>query len=77
MLDLGGVRVEFPFEPYDCQKQYMKQVINSLVNRQNALLESPTGPSLSLFVLFGLLSLLFTLACTQEREKLFVSCALL
>ena len=48
---IGGVRVEFPFEPYECQREYMKQVIASLNNKQNALLESPTG----LFLLITIL----------------------
>ena len=43
LLDLHGISVHFPFKPYDCQKDYMSQVIVALQNKQNALLESPTG----------------------------------
>ena len=43
LLDLHGISVHFPFKPYDCQKEYMSQVIVALQNKQNALLESPTG----------------------------------
>ena len=39
----NGIRVEFPFEPYDIQKEYMRQVIDSIRNGENAMLESPTG----------------------------------
>ena len=39
----NGIRVEFPFEPYDIQKEYMQQVIDSIRNCENAMLESPTG----------------------------------
>ena len=39
----NGIRVEFPFEPYDIQKKYMRQVIDSIRNGENAMLESPTG----------------------------------
>lgn len=39
----NGIRVEFPFEPYDIQKEYMRQVIDSIQNAENAMLESPTG----------------------------------
>ena len=39
----NGIRVEFPFEPYDIQKEYMRQVIDSIQNCENAMLESPTG----------------------------------
>lgn len=38
-----GVTIRFPFEPYDCQKVYMEKVVEALQNKQNALLESPTG----------------------------------
>lgn len=35
--------IDFPYDPYECQIQYMKSVIKSLNNKQNAILESPTG----------------------------------
>lgn len=38
-----GVKVQFPFEPYEIQKDYMRLVIDSIVNCKNAMLESPTG----------------------------------
>lgn len=38
-----GVKVTFPFTPYPCQRTYIERVIEALQNRQNALLESPTG----------------------------------
>ena len=38
-----GVKVNFPFEPYDIQKDYMRLVIDSILNCKNAMLESPTG----------------------------------
>ncbi|CAF2209369.1 unnamed protein product [Brassica napus] len=38
-----GINVEFPFEAYPCQIIYMDKVIESLQNKCNALLESPTG----------------------------------
>lgn len=28
--DIRGVKVEFPFEAYECQKVYMEKVIQSL-----------------------------------------------
>ena len=38
-----GVKVQFRFEPYEIQKDYMRLVIDSIVNCKNAMLESPTG----------------------------------
>ena len=29
-IDICGIDVEFPFEPYDCQKKYMEKVIQCL-----------------------------------------------
>ena len=42
-FDYNGVSVKFPFPPYDIQKDYMRMVIDSIQNRKNAMLESPTG----------------------------------
>ncbi len=30
-LNLNGIEVNFPFEPYECQVNYMKGVLNSIV----------------------------------------------
>lgn len=46
IIDIHGINVKFPFEPYDLQKDYMKKVIEALEGHQNAVLESPTGLSL-------------------------------
>jgi superfamily II DNA or RNA helicase len=43
LLDICEIPVEFPFQPYDSQVIYMEKVIMSLKNKQNAILESPTG----------------------------------
>ena len=43
MHELRGVAVDFPFEPYQCQLDFMAKLIESLQGGENALLESPTG----------------------------------
>ncbi|OWM78192.1 hypothetical protein CDL15_Pgr015011 [Punica granatum] len=48
---IRGVDVDFPFEAYDCQLVYMEKVIQSLQERCNALLESPTGTGKTLCLL--------------------------
>lgn len=50
LLNIRGILVDFPFEPYDCQMVYMEKVIQSLQEEKNALLESPTG---NFFVCLG------------------------
>ena len=39
----NGRKVQFPFEPYEIQKDYMRNVMDAIMNHENAMLESPTG----------------------------------
>jgi len=55
-FELEGVLVDFPFEPYPLQKEYMRRVILALKNNDNALLESPTGTGKTLCLLCGCLA---------------------
>ncbi|KAL4236900.1 Regulator of telomere elongation helicase 1 [Mactra antiquata] len=51
ILDVKGVHVNFPFEPYPCQLDYMNKVIECLQNGVNGVLESPTGTGKTLCLL--------------------------
>eukprot|EP00873_Tetraselmis_striata_P036147 jgi/Tetstr1/456411/TSEL_043145.t1 len=53
---LEGVAVEFPFEAYPCQLDYMSGVIRALKQGTNALLESPTGTGKTLCLLCATLA---------------------
>ncbi|XP_072959072.1 regulator of telomere elongation helicase 1 homolog [Typha angustifolia] len=53
---IKGVDVDFPFEAYDSQIVYMEKVIQSLQERCNALLESPTGTGKTLCLLCATLA---------------------
>ncbi|KAJ0755472.1 putative DNA helicase [Helianthus annuus] len=53
---IRGINVEFPFEAYDCQLVYMEKVIQSLQEKSNALLESPTGTGKTLCLLCATLA---------------------
>ncbi|XP_059642020.1 regulator of telomere elongation helicase 1 homolog [Cornus florida] len=53
---IRGIHVDFPFEAYDCQLVYMEKVIQSLQDRCNALLESPTGTGKTLCLLCATLA---------------------
>ncbi|XP_062316136.1 regulator of telomere elongation helicase 1 [Osmerus eperlanus] len=55
-LTLKGVTVDFPFDPYECQKDYMSKVIECLQNKQNGVLESPTGTGKTLCLLCSTLA---------------------
>ena len=58
-LNINGIDIKFPFEPYEVQKNYMEQVLlclNSNGENSNALLESPTGTGKTLSLLCSVLS---------------------
>ncbi|KAM4610026.1 regulator of telomere elongation helicase 1 [Polymixia lowei] len=55
-LTLRGVTVNFPFNPYECQKDYMSKVIECLQDKVNGVLESPTGTGKTLCLLCATLA---------------------
>jgi len=55
-LELQGVTIHFPFDPYPCQTDYMNKVITALHHGENALLESPTGTGKTLCLLCSALA---------------------
>ena len=42
-VEVDGVSVNFPFDPYDLQIDYMRKVLECVREGRNGLLESPTG----------------------------------
>lgn len=55
-LQLSGVQVAFPHEPYGVQKVFMAQVVKAIDHEENALLEAPTGCGKTLSLLCGALA---------------------
>ncbi|EPY26516.1 regulator of telomere elongation helicase 1 [Angomonas deanei] len=53
---INDVEVEFPFEPYAAQKDYMESVVAALDGGKNGLLESPTGTGKTLCLLCAVLA---------------------
>ncbi|KAM5245935.1 regulator of telomere elongation helicase 1 [Ctenodactylus gundi] len=53
---LSGVTVDFPFQPYPCQQQYMAKVLECLQKKVNGILESPTGTGKTLCLLCATLA---------------------
>lgn len=53
-----GVSIDFPYDPYVTQKTYTERVVDSILDRNNALLESPTGTGKTLALLCGAISTL-------------------
>lgn len=50
LVEINGIEIKFPFEPYQLQRDYMTKVIEALNKQENAVLESPTG-KLEFFVI--------------------------
>ncbi|RZF47024.1 hypothetical protein LSTR_LSTR013815 [Laodelphax striatellus] len=48
---LNNIPVNFPFEPYEVQKDYMRKVLECLQKGVNGVLESPTGTGKTLSLL--------------------------
>ncbi|KAL0361859.1 UNVERIFIED_CONTAM: Fanconi anemia group J protein, partial [Sesamum radiatum] len=67
-IHIGGIPVEFPYQPYGTQLAFMNRLISTLDRSQrdghcHALLESPTGTGKSL-------SLLCSALAWQQNQKL-------
>ena len=56
LYNLRGVNINFPFEAYECQKEFMEKVLICLQNESNGLLESPTGTGKTLCLLCSVLA---------------------
>ncbi|XP_038164925.1 regulator of telomere elongation helicase 1 [Cyprinodon tularosa] len=56
LLKLREVSIDFPFTPYECQKEYMSKVLQCLQERKNGVLESPTGTGKTLCLLCATLA---------------------
>uniref|UniRef100_A0A8R1E3J8 DNA helicase n=1 Tax=Caenorhabditis japonica TaxID=281687 RepID=A0A8R1E3J8_CAEJA len=50
------VSVKFPFEPYECQRIFMRNVVDVLDRKMDAALESPTGTGKTLSLLCSVLA---------------------
>ncbi|CAG9806552.1 unnamed protein product [Chironomus riparius] len=70
IIEIEGIKIDFPFEPYALQKDYMTKVIQALQSQQNAVLESPTGTGKTLCLLTSSLAwLLQQKNQMMSREK--------
>ena len=55
-LDVSGLQVHFPHQPYDCQVTFMESAVSAMAQGLNALLESPTGTGKTLCLLCSALA---------------------
>ncbi|KAL5106358.1 Regulator of telomere elongation helicase 1 [Taenia crassiceps] len=69
LISFGEVEVNFPHEPYECQKSYMQSVIDALSQRRHAILESPTGTGKTLCLLCASLAWLEYFLAQQQLKR--------
>ncbi|XP_011305356.1 Fanconi anemia group J protein homolog isoform X2 [Fopius arisanus] len=55
-LEIAGVKVDFPLNPYPAQKAVMNALIKGCRNEEHSLIESPTGSGKTLALLCGALA---------------------
>lgn len=68
-LNVKGVQVSFPFEPYQCQVTYMEKVMECLQTNVNGILESPTGTGKTLCLLCSSLAWLESRKAQTELNR--------
>ncbi|XP_066585710.1 regulator of telomere elongation helicase 1 homolog [Prorops nasuta] len=68
--EINGVIVNFPFEPYPVQEEYMAKVIECLQNNKHGVLESPTGTGKTLCLLCSSLSWLITKKAQMQAQSI-------
>ncbi|KAI5947601.1 Regulator of telomere elongation helicase 1 [Manis javanica] len=69
-ITLNGVTVDFPFQPYRCQEDYMAKVLECLQKKVNGVLESPTGTGKTLCLLCTTLAWREHLRDTISAQKI-------
>ncbi|EAN32138.1 DNA repair helicase (rad3) family protein [Theileria parva strain Muguga] len=66
---IDGIEVKFPFHPYRCQRSYMENVIKTIKESKNALLESPTGTGKTLSLLCSTIATLLWNKMVKKVKK--------
>jgi Rad3-related DNA helicase len=55
-IQINGLNIKFPSDPYPSQMELMDRITKGLQNKQNCLLESPTGSGKTLALLCSALA---------------------
>ncbi|RWR98520.1 regulator of telomere elongation helicase 1-like protein, partial [Dinothrombium tinctorium] len=58
-FEVNGITIQFPFQPYDIQYEYIKNVIKVLKEEKIGLFESPTGTGKTLSLLCSTISYMY------------------
>lgn len=76
-ITIDDIDIHYPYKPYDNQIRYMTTVIQALQNKQNALLQSPTGTGKTLSLLCSCLAWLQQKRLKQKKRKEEIPCKIL
>lgn len=55
-IKIKGISVDFPYEPYESQKQTMEKILTCMMEGSTGMIESPTGTGKSLSILCAVLA---------------------
>ncbi|CAL8084972.1 unnamed protein product [Calicophoron daubneyi] len=69
-VNIDGVTVDFPHQPYECQVEYMKKLLGAVREGKHAILESPTGTGKTLCLLCTSLAWLDTVSLAERDPRL-------
>ena len=69
-VTVDNTSINFPFEPYDLQVDYMRSVLQCVKHSQNGLLESPTGTGKTLSLLCSTLAWLESAKASSQLARL-------
>lgn len=72
-VNIRGINVNFPFEPYEIQKVYMEKVIECLQTERDGVLESPTGTGKTLSLLCSSLAWLTTKKAEIQAHRMIMT----
>lgn len=66
---INGITINFPFVPYQVQRQYMARVIKCLQNGNNGILETSTDTEKTLSLLYSVAWVLQKKAQVQANMR--------
>ena len=74
LINIKGIEIYFPYQPYEIQIIYMEKIIESLNNKKIAALESPTGTGKTLCLLCSTLAWIkFMREKNKKKIRIFYS----
>lgn len=67
-FSIDNYLIKFPFEPYESQKNIIKNILSGIIKKQNSIIESPTGTGKCLSALASV----FAFLRKEQQNKNFI-----